>query len=64
MKNILLRIKQRFCTHTYQLIEMQPRNEQGLVKWPCMKCGKVWSGEYGLAVNGRIINSSRKKESQ
>lgn len=29
---------------------MQPRDENGNVKWRCSKCNKVFTATYGLAI--------------
>ena len=47
----------KLCQHEFKGKDMQARNEQGIVKWPCHKCGKVFEAEYGLKIleNGKCI---------
>ena len=51
------RLKQRFCKHIFNLNVMGCRNSEGLLRWDCMKCNKVFYFEYGLQAmdNGKII---------
>lgn len=42
------------CKHVFRGVDMAPRNDQGVVKWSCCKCGKVFDLQYGLEAPGRI----------
>ena len=42
------------CAHVFRGIDMQPRDSDGLLPWPCSKCGKVFRMEYGLLAPGEI----------
>lgn len=44
-------IKQWLCRHIFKGSDMQPRNSDGLVIWPCSKCGKVFKEPYGLKMS-------------
>lgn len=45
----------KICKHEFKPKDMQPRNEQGIVKWNCHKCNKMFEAEYGLKIleNGK-----------
>jgi len=47
---LLRRIRQWRCKHEARLCDLQPRDADGMVTWPCRKCGKVWRGDHGLAL--------------
>ncbi len=55
--NIKLKIKQRFCKHEFKGNEMQPRNSDGMVKWTCYKCDKMFVADHGLEIlkHGKCI---------
>ncbi len=36
------------CSHEFKGKDMHYRNELGIVKWPCYKCGKLFKAECGL----------------
>lgn len=42
VRQVALSIKQRICAHQFHGINIQPRDESGMVSWPCSKCGKVY----------------------
>jgi transposase-like protein len=50
-------LKQKFCKHEFKGKDMEKRDESGIVRWPCHKCKKVFSAEYGLKIleNGKCI---------
>lgn len=39
-----------FCSHEFRLRDMKHRDNQGLVKWPCHKCKKLFMAESGLEI--------------
>lgn len=45
------------CIHEFRGRDIQYRNEQGTVKWPCDKCGKMFEAECGLDIlhHGKCI---------
>lgn len=47
------------CKHEFKGKDMQPRDHEGIVKWPCYKCGKIFTAPYGLKIleKGRCIGS-------
>ena len=51
------KVKQFFCRHEFKGKDMKPRDENGMVIWPCHKCKKVFTAEYGLRIleNGKCI---------
>lgn len=40
----------RPCKHLFKGKEMQTRDENGMVKWQCCKCKKVFVAECGLDI--------------
>lgn len=36
--------------HVFTGKDMGHRNEAGVLKWPCHRCGKVFEAEYGLKI--------------
>lgn len=48
---------QKICKHEFKGKDMQSRNIDGIVKWECHKCRKVFCAEYGLKIleNGKCI---------
>jgi hypothetical protein len=54
---LVMFFKQRFCSHVFRGPDMGHRNEQGVLAWPCSKCGKVYEFEYGLQAqdHGQIL---------
>jgi hypothetical protein len=50
-------IKSIICRHKFKIKDMQPRNQEGNVIWPCCKCGKIYIEECGLDVlnHGKCI---------
>lgn len=38
------------CNHLFKANEMQPRDENGKVKWECSRCHKLFVEECGLDV--------------
>ena len=40
----------RPCKHLFKGKEMQSRDENGIVKWQCCKCKKVFAAECGLDI--------------
>lgn len=50
---IWVRIKrqaQKPCNHLFKANEMQPRDKNGMVKWECSRCHKVFVEKCGLDV--------------
>jgi hypothetical protein len=49
--------KTRTCKHEFKGKEMQHRDAEGIVRWQCHKCKKVFAAEYGLKIleNGKCI---------
>lgn len=56
-KTFQIFIKQRFCKHEFYTHDMQPRNENGIVKWHCHKCKRLFQAECGIDIlsNGKCI---------
>ena len=54
VRRLLLAWKQRRCRHVFRGPDLQPRDADGMVTWPCSKCGKVHRLEYGLLAPGEI----------
>lgn len=42
-------LRQRWCRHQFRGVDLTRRDESGLVRWPCGRCGKVFTAPYGLA---------------
>lgn len=38
------------CSHEFRFRDMQHRDSQGLVRWPCHKCNKLFIAENGLKI--------------
>lgn len=53
--NIIQFLKTAFCSHEFAPIDMQHRNENGVVVWPCCKCNHIFEAECGLDIltNGK-----------
>lgn len=51
------RQKPRECRHLFIGKDLRPRDKNGIVRWPCCKCKKVFEAECGLDIlkNGRCI---------
>lgn len=45
------------CSHEFRGLDMQLRDEQGIVRWPCCKCGKEFKAKSGLEIlkHGKCI---------
>ncbi len=43
-------LKKSLCKHLFKANEMQPRDENGNVKWECCKCHKLFVATHGLAI--------------
>ncbi len=41
-------IQQKLCSHQFRGVDLGPRNFEGLVSWPCAKCGRVYQEPYGI----------------
>jgi hypothetical protein len=48
---MIKKLKQLFCRHVFKGCDLQSRDENGMVKWPCSKYGKVFEGEHGLQMS-------------
>lgn len=46
--------KQRRCKHLFRGPDLRRRDAEGMVSWPCSKCGKMHHMEYGLLAPGEI----------
>ena len=63
IRNIILRFKQKTCKHVFKMRDLEMVNKNGLhdrVKWPCMKCGKIFYAHCGLDIapkHGEVIYS-------
>jgi len=55
--NCFVFFKQRKCKHEFKGKEMKNRDYEGIVRWKCYKCNKVFSAECGLDIlkNGKCI---------
>lgn len=54
IRTLILRIKQKFCKHNFNIRQLEMVNRDGLndrVKWPCAKCGKVFRAHCGLDIS-------------
>lgn len=38
----------RVCRHVFSGAQMGERNEQGILAWPCCRCGQLFHFEYGV----------------
>jgi hypothetical protein len=47
------------CKHEFKGKEMQHRDAEGIVRWQCYKCKKVFAAECGLDIlkNGKCIGN-------
>lgn len=45
------------CTHEFSGKDLKQRDGNGVVKWACRKCGKVFTAKCGLDIlaNGKCI---------
>lgn len=48
IKRLISLFNQRRCSHVFSAQDMIPRNDKGLVIWPCSKCKKRYKFDYGL----------------
>ena len=39
-----------YCNHLFRAKDMQTRDENGMVKWNCCKCNKLFVEPYGLKI--------------
>ena len=55
IKRLMEWLKPRLCNHVFDPPDMQIRDEGGLVRWPCYKCGRLFVDTCGLYIlhNGR-----------
>ena len=49
-KDVFTLFQRITCKHLFRGIDMQTRNEEGIVKWQCYKCNKVFAAENGLDI--------------
>ena len=52
---LLKRIRCFFFGHILKLGDLQARQEDGNIRWPCSRCGYVQVKHCGLSCNGKII---------
>lgn len=46
----------RYCNHVFKGPDLQTRDAEGYVTWPCSKqCGLVWRGTCGIDAPGKIL---------
>lgn len=50
IRRFLVFLKRRYCAHLFRASDMQPRDENGIVRWECCRCKRVFSATYGLAI--------------
>ena len=58
IRGICKRDKKRvsmFCSHEFRFRDLKHRDNQGLVRWPCHKCKKLFIAENGL----KILNKGK-----
>ncbi len=44
-------LQARLCDHHFRGTDLKPRDETGMVRWPCSKCGTVFTAPYGLLIS-------------
>lgn len=49
---ILSFLNKLFCSHVVLGNDLGERDSDGMVKWPCSKCGKVFKADCGLHILG------------
>lgn len=54
VRRAVLAMRQWRCKHVFRGVDMGPRAADGLLVWPCSKCGKEHRMEYGLLAPGEI----------
>lgn len=54
VRRAVLAMRQWRCRHVFRGVDMGPRDADGLLVWPCNKCGKEHRMEYGLLAPGEI----------
>jgi hypothetical protein len=62
--SVLTKIKQWLCSHRFDLAHMQTRDEHGIVRCRCYKCGGMFAAEYGLALPGVFDRNSSSRGGQ
>ena len=45
----------RRCIHEFRGVDLPPRDADGMIRWPCSKCGEVFAMQYGLDAPGHIL---------
>lgn len=57
MTDLQQKLKQYFCKHEFKGVDLTSRNKDGLVKWKCHKCKKIFIDSCGLNIlkNGKCI---------
>ncbi len=58
IREMLKKLKQRFCSHEFYLSTMTTRNEKGIVSNTCIKCGKLLTAECGLDLDGKFVGET------
>lgn len=55
--------RRMLCSHEFDARQMQLRNADGIVKWSCRKCNRVFSAECGLDIlpNGKCVGGWGKR---
>ena len=53
--NILKWFRRKICSHLFKAADMQSRDSNGIIHWPCSKCNKMFTAAYGLKIleNGK-----------
>lgn len=50
LKHIYSLFKEVKCNHFFKASDLQPRDNNGLVKWQCCKCKKIFTENCGLDI--------------
>lgn len=48
--------------HSMHLSDMSARDKDGMINWPCQRCGQVQRVAYGLAARGEITQKRLKAQ--
>lgn len=52
---LIVRVKRVFCKHEFNIYDSPGRDAEGMLDWPCYRCGKIFRVPYGLALPGQLI---------
>lgn len=48
--DVFSKVRQTLCRHQFRGVDLSLRGADGMVRWPCHKCGKTFAAPYGILI--------------